>query len=47
MVLFFFFLVASGASLIKKEKGMLGFTGAFLGLGLKGVWRGSLEKVWT
>jgi len=39
MVLFFFlfFLVASGASLIKKEKGMLSFTGASVGLELKGV----------
>jgi hypothetical protein len=36
IVLFFFlFLVASGASLIRKEKGLLGFTGASLGLGLK------------
>jgi hypothetical protein len=49
MVLFFFlfFLVAASASLIRKEKGLLGFTGASLGLGLKGVWRGSLEKVWS
>jgi hypothetical protein len=48
MVFFFlFFLVASGTSLIRKEKGLLGFVGASLGLGLKGVWRGSLEKVLT
>jgi len=47
LMVLLFFLVASSASLIRKEKGLLGFRGASLGLGLKGVWRGSLEKVWT